>query len=249
MRSIRAAFRISFFVIATLVLYGTWLVTHFFVPNKIHWRQTFFYYWTYSFIWASNMKVRVVGTPPKPPFFLVSNHLSYTDIAALRNAVPGVFVAKADIRGWPLAGRICRDMGTIFIDRANRRDIPRAGELVMERLDQGEGVVVFPEGTSTKGEEILKFNSSFLEFAARCDIPVSYASLSYATPTGETPASLAVAWWEDISFFKHLWRMMKISEYTATITFGDSPVRNSDRKELARELHRRVDEIFEPLAP
>jgi 1-acyl-sn-glycerol-3-phosphate acyltransferase len=248
MRSIRAAFRIVLFILATLGLYGFWFLTHFFIPNKIHWRQTFFYYWTYSFIWSSNMKVRVVGTPPKPPFFLVSNHLSYTDIAALRNAVPGVFVAKAEVKDWPVAGRICRDMGTIFIDRENRRDIPRAGDEIVERLDAGEGVIVFPEGTSTKGETVEKFNSSFLEFAARRELPVSFASLTYETPEGETPASLAVCWWEDISFFKHLWRMMKVREYTAIITFGDVPINNSDRKLLARELHDRVLGSFAPIA-
>ena len=247
MRSIRAAFRISFFVIATLVLYWTWWVTHFLIPNKIHWRQTFFYYWTYSFIWASNMKIRIVGTPPKPPFFLVSNHLSYTDIAALRNAVPGVFVAKAEVRDWPIAGRICGDMGTIFIDRGNRRDIPRAGDEIIERLDAGEGVVVFPEGTSTKGDAIQKFNSSFLEFAARSDIPVSYVSLSYSTPPGETPASLAVCWWEDISFMAHMFRLFTVPRFTATLHFGEQPVLNPDRKKLAHELHEKISSSFVPI--
>ena len=75
-----------------------------------------------------------------------------------------------------------RDMGNIFIDRRNRRDIPRAGEEIIQKLSEGEGVIVFPEGTSTKGEDILPFNSSFFEFAARTDLPVSYVSISYRTP-------------------------------------------------------------------
>ncbi|MBK6725266.1 MAG: 1-acyl-sn-glycerol-3-phosphate acyltransferase [Acidobacteria bacterium] len=83
----------------------------------------------------------------------------------------------------------------------NRRDIPRAGELIIERLDAGEGVVVFPEGTSTKGEEVLPFNSSFLEFAARKDIAVHYAAITYSTPPGEMPAHIAACWWEDILTF------------------------------------------------
>ena len=58
-------------------------------------------------------------------------------------------------------------MGNIYIDRTNRRDIPRAGELVIEALNRGEGVIVFPEGTTTKGDEVLPFNSSFLQFAAQ----------------------------------------------------------------------------------
>jgi 1-acyl-sn-glycerol-3-phosphate acyltransferase len=101
--------------------------------------------------------------------------------------VDGVFVAKAEVRDWFLAGRIVRDMGVVFIDRKNRRDIPRAGEEIIKRLNDGEGVIVFPEGTSTKGEDILPFNSSFLEFASKTDLPVSYASISYRTQPGDPP--------------------------------------------------------------
>ena len=247
MRTLLAAIRMMLFVVSTLGLYSFWFVLNWVVPNKIYWRQVIFAAWTKSFVWISNMKIDVIGPLPKPPFFLVTNHLSYTDMAAIRAIVPGVFVAKAEIEDWFLAGRIVRDMGTIFIDRSNRRDIPRAGELIMERLDAGEGVIVFPEGTSTKGEEVLPFNSSFLEFAARRDLPVSYASVGYRTPPGELPASLAACWWEDISFFAHLWRLLHVTEYTAVIKFGPQPVVNKDRKVLAAELNRKVSDLFEPV--
>ena len=212
------------FVTSTLGIYGVWFVLRIFIPNKIYWRQVIFAAWTSAFTRISKMTIEVVGSPPNPPFFLVTNHLSYTDMAAIRAVVKGVFVAKAEVETWPLAGRICRDMGTVFIDRKNRRDIPRAGELIIERLDAGEGVIVFPEGTSTKGEEVLPFNSSFLEFAARKDIAVHYAAITYSTPPGEMPAHIAACWWEDISFFAHLWRLFKVTGYTATITFGETPI-------------------------
>lgn len=247
MRTLRAAVRLVCFVAATLGLYSFWFIARVFIPNKIHWRQATFGAWTRSFVWISNMRIEVIGTPPKPPFFLVTNHLSYTDIGAIRAVVKGVFVAKGEVETWFLAGRICRDMGTIFIDRTNRRDIPRAGEMIIERLDAGEGVVVFPEGTSTKGETVLPFNSSFLEFAARRDIAVSYAAISYRTPTGEMPASLAACWWEDITFFKHLWRLFHVNSYTAVINFGDEPVMNPDRKLLAAKLRDCVAERFIPV--
>jgi 1-acyl-sn-glycerol-3-phosphate acyltransferase len=248
MRTLRAALKMIAFVAATLGIYSVWFVARVFLPNQIYWRQVIFGAWARSFVHISNMRVKTVGTPPRPPFFLVSNHLSYTDIGAIRAIVPTVFVAKKEVRSWPLAGRICRDMGTIFIDRANRRDIPRAGEQIIERLDAGEGVTVFPEGTSTNGESVLAFNSSFLEFAARAEIPVSYAAITYKTPDGEMPARIAACWWEDISFFDHLWRLLRLKEYTAIITFGEAPVTGTDRKLLAGELRQRVAEKFVPVS-
>lgn len=195
----------------------------------------------------AGMELEVIGTPPPPPFFMVSNHLSYVDICALRMVTKGVFVAKSEISGWFLAGRIVRDMGNIFIDRQNRRDIPRAGEEIIERLNEGEGVIVFPEGTSTKGEDVLPFNSSFLQFAAERDLPVSYAAISYRTPEGEMPASDAVCWWEDISFGAHMFRLFTVRKFTAVVSFGDEPISGTDRKLLAKELHQRVNERFVPV--
>jgi 1-acyl-sn-glycerol-3-phosphate acyltransferase len=247
MKQVRATIRFVLFVTATFGLYGIWFVTRIVVPNKTYWRQLAFESWTKAFVWISGMEIEVIGTPPKPPFFLVTNHVSYVDIAALRATVQGVFVAKVEVRNWFLAGRIVRDMGVIFIDRKNRRDIPRAGEEIIGKLNNGEGVIVFPEGTSTKGEDILPFNSSFLEFASRTDLPVSYASIGYRTPDGEPPPSTMICWWDDTTFLQHLFRLFTLSRYTAIIDFGEESVVNPDRKQLAAELRQRVKEKFIPM--
>lgn len=247
MKYLRAIIRFPIFIVATLGLYGAWFILRVFIPNKTYWRQLAFELWTKSFVRISGMEIEVIGVPPRPPFFLVTNHLSYVDIAALRATVKGIFVAKAEVNSWFLAGRIVRDMGVIFIDRKNRRDIPRAGEEIIRKLNEGEGVIVFPEGTSTKGEDILPFNSSFLEFASQTDLPVSYASISYRTPAGEPPASTMVCWWEDISFMSHLFRLFMLKRYTAILNFGDESIVNPDRKELAAELRQRVMEKFIPV--
>lgn len=247
MKYLRAAFRFTAFFFSTIGLYSIWYVGAFFVPNKTYWRQIAFGAWARMFARIAHMKVEVIGKPPRPPFFLVSNHLSYTDIPAFRLVMKSVFVAKGEIDSWFLAGRIVRDMGTIFINRNNRRDIPRAGAEIIKKLDGGEGVTVFPEGTSTRGEEVLPFNSSFLEFAAKKDLPVSYASISYQTPANEPDASEVVCWWEDISFMEHLWRLFQVKEFTAVINFGEQPVHNKNRKELAHFLREKVKEKFIPV--
>lgn len=247
MKYLLATIRFTSFVIGTFVTYGFWWTTSFFIPNKVYWRQLAFEVWTKSYVLISGMKIEVIGNPPKPPFFLVSNHLSYADIAALRAAVKGVFVAKKEIENWFLAGRIVRDMGIIFIDRKNRRDIPRAGQEITERLNAGEGVIVFPEGTSTKGEGILPFNSSFMEFAARTNVPVSYVSISYRTPEGGPTASESICWWDDTPFLVHMFRSFMVPKFTAILNFGDEPVINTDRKALAAELQGKVTERFIPV--
>lgn len=247
MKHIRASFRFVSFLAATFGLYAAWFVAAPFIPNRIFWRQTIFGLWARAFVRIANVRIETVGAPPKPPFFLVSNHLSYMDVPALRVVVQGVFVAKGEIENWFLAGRICRDMGAIYINRQNRRDIPRAGGVITERLAAGEGVIVFPEGTSTRGETVLPFNSSFLEFAAKSDLPVSYATIRYVTADGDAKASKTICWWEDISFGAHLYRMFQLRGFTAIITFGDEPVLKNDRKELARTLWERVMEKFVPV--
>lgn len=193
------------------------------------------------------MKIEIIGAPPKPPFFLVSNHLGYTDIPLLRAVTEGVFVAKGEIEGWLLGGRIVGDMGNIFVNRQNRRSIPRAGKKILERLDEGEGVIVFPEGTSTKGEEILKFNSSFLEFAAQTDLPVHYVSITYQTPNNNPPANTICWWLPEETLIGHMWKLFQIREFTAVVTFGEETVQSPNRKELSRKLWEKVNEKFIPV--
>lgn len=193
------------------------------------------------------MKIEVIGAPPRPPFFLVCNHLSYTDIPTLRAVVEGVYVAKGEIEGWFLAGKMVRDIGNIYVNRKCKRDIPRAGLKVMNALEHGEGVIIFPEGTSTKGEGVLPFKSSFFEFAAQTDLPVHYASISYRTPPDEPPPSYSVCWWDETVFIEHLWRFFRLKEVTALITFGEEPIQNKDRKVLAKVLWEAVNEKFIPI--
>ncbi len=247
MKYLRACFRFALFAAATLALYAVWFAGAPFIPNGVLWRQTIFHLWARAFARIARMRIEIVGAPPVPPFFLVSNHLSYADVPALRAACASVFVAKGEIENWFLAGRICRDMGTIYINRQNRRDIPRAGGEIIERLDAGEGVIVFPEGTSTRGETVLPFNSSFLEFAAKGNLPVHCAAIRYETPPGEMRASDAVCWWRDNNLIEQMFLLFQLREFTAVITFGDEPVSSLDRKELARALREKVVEKFVPV--
>jgi 1-acyl-sn-glycerol-3-phosphate acyltransferase len=125
MKIFRAAWRMSLFFGLTFGIYALWFMGAFFIPNKLYWRQLLFRYWGFGFARLAKINIKIIGTPPRPPFFLVVNHLSYADIPLIRAVVEGVYVAKKDIESWFLAGTMIRNFGNIYINRENRRDIPR----------------------------------------------------------------------------------------------------------------------------
>lgn len=194
-------------------------------------------------------RVDVRGPLPEGPFFLVTNHLGYVDIIVLASVLDCVFVSRADVAGWPIVGPLVRMVGTVFIDRELKRDIPRVLARIEENLAHGRGIVLFPEGTSSKGETVLPFRPPLLEVAARSDLPVSYAALSYRTAPGNPPAHLAVCWWGEMGFGDHLVKLLRLPGFHATVTFGEQTLRRSDRKDLARETWEAVLGQFEPSAP
>lgn len=181
------------------------------------------------------------------PFFLVSNHLSYVDVLVLGSCVEAYFIGKLEIRSWPFFGWLCRAAGTIFIDRALRRDVVRVNSLVGDVLDRGFGIVLFGEGTSTQGDVVAPFRSSLLAFPVSKKQPVHAAAIGYRTPAGEIPAHLGVCWWGDAPFFPHGWQLIGISRFEATVRFSDQTAVSDDRKDLGRKLRALVAAEFVPV--
>jgi len=211
------------------------------------WINLMFRSWARGLCQILGIKITICGFPPQSPFLLVSNHLSYVDILVFASQSPCVFVAKKDVAGWPVIGSLCRAVGTIFIDRESRRDVVRVNRLVESALGEGRGVILFPEGTSTEGASVRPFNPALLDWAAKSEFPVSYASVSYHTKENDPPAHLAVCWWGDMTFMSHLAEMLKLRSVQATLLFGAQPFKSNDRKLLAAELHRAVSSEFIPV--
>jgi len=203
--------------------------------------------WSQGLLLIGGVRRHTVGNPPKAPFLLVSNHLSYVDIAVLGSVVGGVFVAKAEISDWPAVGFLCRSVETIFIDREIRREIPGVMREIERQLGHGRGVILFAEGTSSSGASVLPFRPALLEPAARAGLPVSYAAVSYHTPEGQPPAHLSVCWWGGMPFAPHALEFFKLRRVDATLVFGDRQLQGSDRKILANELRAAVTSIFRPV--
>jgi len=203
--------------------------------------------WSRSLCRLFGVRVRVEGAAPKAPFVLVSNHVSYLDILALGTELRCVFVAKAEIDGWPLFGAMCRSVRTIFIDRKVKRKLPAVLEQIEATLAAGQGIVIFAEGTSGAGHVVLPFRSSLLELPARLGRPVHWAALGYRVIGDAAPVHLAVTWWADMPLGAHLWSLLQLRGVEARLVLGREPVAHTDRKRLSDALHRAVSSAFEPM--
>ena len=189
---------------------------------------------------ALNVDVSVSGRVPAAGF-LVSNHLSYLDILVLSSITPAIFVSKSEVRGWPVFGWIARRAGTLFIERAKRSDVARVNDEAERLLDAGMLLVVFPEGTSSDGREVLPFKSSLLEPIVGHRHPLSVAHISYEVEDGD--AGEDVCYWGDMTFGPHLLKLLTKRRVFASVTFT-AVERSADcRKELARQLHSEVSRL------
>lgn len=205
--------------------------------------------WGRGMLKLCHIDLTVEGSPPAPPFLLVCNHLSYVDIIVLASVVNGRFVAKADIAHWPLIGQATGSAGTLFINRENRKDLLRVGKLLEDAYTDGDGIILFAEGTSSNGDGILILKPSLLQHAAQTGYPVHYAVLSYEVPGNPAQARDEICWWTSISMVPHLQRMLYIPRIQARLHLGEHPITHPDRKQLATQLRQAMLDEFTPIAP
>jgi 1-acyl-sn-glycerol-3-phosphate acyltransferase len=238
---------VGYLRVSRAVLHAGWRIGLWGKPSGMRLAMAF-HRWARRAARILGMRIESRGTPPEPPFLLVSNHMSYVDIVLLGALVPGIFVAKAELAGWPMVGSMCRSVDTMFLDRERKRDIVRVMSQAKKLLAEGRGVFIFPEGTSSRGDTVLKFNPSLLQIATRAASPVSYATLYYETPPGHPPADQAVSWYGGAEFVGHGLRLVQLPWFGARVTFGAEPIQGDDRKELAERLHAAVLEQFQPVA-
>ena len=184
-----------------------------------------------------HVKVESRGRIPNEGL-LVSNHQGYLDILCLNVLCPSTFVAKAEIKSWPLFGLFSEWSGTIFLDRKHRTALRGPLDRVVELLRNGERVTIFPEGTDSDGTGVLPFHSSFFEAAIQAQCPVVPLAIRYSAPG--VSQNEEVIYWKDRRFIFHVIRLLGVKEVLARVTFGEEMRAGQSRKELSGRVRERV---------
>ena len=189
------------------------------------------------------VRVVVTGTPSeRHPTLFVSNHVSYLDITVLGSLIGGSFVAKAEVARWPLFGWLAKLQRTVFVDRQRASTLNQNQEM-RRRLTAGDSLVLFPEGTSSDGNRVLRFKSSLLAVADTAvdgrAVTVQPVSLAYVRLDG-VPIGRAFrpffAWYGDMVLATHMWRMAGLGTMTVGVHFHPALTEDEcgSRKALAR---------------
>ena len=200
-------------------------------------RAEWMHVWSATCLRRLGIQSRVNGVPPASGL-VVSNHLSYLDIMVFGAVMRCVFVSKSEVRGWPVFGWLTTMAGTVYVDRKRRSDTRNANEGISRAMQEGLPVLVFPEGTSSGGADVLPFYPSLFEPAVENAAPVTAAYLSYEVEGGTVADD--VAYWGTMTFFPHLLRMLALKEIRATVRFSGQQRLFQDRKAAAQEARAEV---------
>lgn len=183
------------------------------------------------------------GADKAPHALIVANHLSWLDIFVINSIEPCRFVAKSEIRGWPLIGWLCDKVGTIFIARGKQRDVRRIYEGLVHRLHEGERVAFFPEGKATLQGQVDNFHSNLFEAAIAANVPVQPYALRYLDSEGKL--NHAVDFGEPITLLQSVLSILGSRDLHAELTllpviYGEGAHRRdlaqASRSHIAQEL-------------
>lgn len=188
----------------------------------------------------------------KRPLLIAANHASWSDILILGAISDVVFVAKSEVKEWPVFGILARLQRTVFVQRAERRSVGDQVKDVSDRLVAGEAVVLFPEGTTSNGNRLLEIKSSLFGAAVKAleDSPqgvvhVQPVALAYTRmhgmPMGHYHRPIA-AWPGDIGLGEHLLGVLKEGAIDIEVSFGQTInfTESMHRKKLAKEVEEQL---------
>ncbi|MGY0777175.1 lysophospholipid acyltransferase family protein [Azospirillum argentinense] len=244
---VRGGLRLAVYLLWTLLLVPVQALAVA-VRSPLRFRIPRFYHRVCAAILGIGVVVRGERATDGPVLF-VSNHSSYLDITVLGSVIPGSFVAKSEVAGWPFFGALAKLQQTVFVERKARSGVEKQRDELGARLDAGDSLILFPEGTSSDGNRTLPFKTALFAVAARRvgDRPLTVQPVSIApTRLDGIPMGIAFrpcyAWYGDMDLAPHLWTVFTLGRMTVEVEFHPPVTIDgfSSRKALADHCQRAV---------
>lgn len=198
-------------------------------------------WWSAKLLRVMGLALHTSGAPHPGAKLLVSNHVSWLDIAAIHAVLPEArFVAKSDVRHWPLVNRLVAAAGTLYIEREKKRDALRVVHQTAEALAAGDTVAVFPEGTTGDGRRLLPFHANLLQAAVATATPVQPLVLRFFD--AEHAFSPAVEFLGDTTLVQSLWRIVAAQALAVELRLLPAEATGqADRRALAEHLRHAIN--------
>jgi 1-acyl-sn-glycerol-3-phosphate acyltransferase len=222
LKAVRRIARIGGFVGITSAMLPTFVARHALASarDRDRVRDAWVGAWSGSLLklFAVGVDAAATTTEPSSPShapkgrLIVANHRSAIDIAVLLRTFGGHMVSRADLSGWPLVGAAARSVGTIFVDRASTASGVGAIREIRQKLEAGQTVILFPEGTTFEGDEVRPFHAGAFIAVLRTDAEIVPVGIAY--PAGSETAFV------NETFTRHLGRMAGADPTRATLRIG-----------------------------
>ena len=241
-RHLRAGWRLLRLLVHAL--WGLWLVAWRFPRLSSDQQQARVQAWSLGLLTCAGITLQLRGRPQRAgPVLLVANHHSWLDIPVLHAARYCRFISKSDVQAWPIVGTLATAAGTLYIERASRRDALRMVGSMRDALLRGEILAVFPEGTTGDGRTLLPFHPNLLQAALQADVPVQPIGLRFVDrASGQT--THAPSYIGDETLVGSIWRTLTAPPITAVAHFGmPERAQGRDRRVWGQALHAAVDDL------
>lgn len=238
LRRARAVWRLARVVLH--VLHGAWIARREFDGASAAHRCARIQWWSARMLALLGMQLRPSGRFRNGPQLIAANHISWADIIAVHSVCPQArFVAKADMKTWPVLGRLIAQAGTLFIERENKRDALRVVHQSADALREGDTVAFFPEGTTSDGHHLLPFHANLLQAAVTTGAPVQPLALRFSEPGH--PVSPSAAYIGDTTLVQSLW-MIACAQGIEVHVDVLEPVSSEgvDRRALSQQVRARI---------
>ena len=211
--------------------------------------------WSRQLLDILNIGIRTEGQRPtrgEGGCLIVANHVSWLDIFVLNTIYPSRFVAKAEVRDWPLIGWLCKRSNNIFIERALRpksihQDAASINQQVSLLLEQGVCVGLFPEGTTTDGKQVMHFHSALIQPAIDAGAMLCPIALRYLDEDGEQSGGAPFI--DDMTLSRSIWRILRSPRFDALLVFTPAlATAGENRRVLARAAQAAISKGLQNVA-